>query len=1183
MITIYTVFFLATTLISFFVAFLAWQRKSLKGAKELTYLMIGAGIWTFWVMFETAATTIQGKAFWSGVEYIGAVSVPVLYLIFVLRFTDKEKYITPKYILLLFIIPVITLFLAITNEKHHLIWTGFSPISEKTNIMEYYHGIGFWIGHMAYNYFLFLLATIYLFSFIFNQVRIFRMQGLLVFIAGLCPWIASVFYLTGSNIVSGLNITPASIILSGSLFAFAIFYNYILDLVPVARKMLVETLPYGILVLDSKNRIQDINGVALSFLGIRNKNIIGFPAESSGAYSTDLLKAALDSESVDQIAIQSNNEIKIFSILKYAIENPPGSRLIVIHNITEIKNAELEIIKTKDLAVENEAKYKELFVKMMNAFALHEMIFNEKGEPIDYKFLEVNPAWEKIVGIKAEMVINKTIREIMPEVEDSWIQVYGRVVKTGIPEEFEDYNKATQKYFYVYAYRTEPGKFAVLFNDITERKQAEIGLVAAKEKTEKDEERYRTLYNSNPLMIFTVDADGIILSVNEAGVKQLEYSKEDLLGNSILLLFHDDDKQKVIELKEKCLLNPDKIMSWELRKISKNGKLIYVNEYARVIQANDGSKIILIMCEDITERKRTEKALIQAKEKAEKNEEQFKLLNSLTSEMLLLQDLESTYKFIAKNLQNYNPNTLVLYVSIDESSQQTRLEAISGLDNNLLKKVIKISGFNPIGKTYQLTELHLSIFKSGNFVEFKGGLTEFSASEFPTFATNAIEKLIGLHKIYTIGINKDDELLAAIHFLTFNKQVISDGNFIEVFVKQAGLVLQKIINEKALTIAKQKAEESDRLKSAFLANMSHEIRTPMNGILGFSGLLKEPKLTGEEQQEYIGIIEKSGTRMINIINDIVDISKIEAGLMTLDIKESDINEQIEYIYTFFKPEVEAKGMKLSFINTLPSKEAIISTDREKVFAILTNLVKNAIKYTNKGSIEFGYNKKGDYIEFFVKDTGIGIPRNRQEAIFERFIQADIEDKMARQGAGLGLAITKAYIEMIGGKIWVDSTEGNLPDDKAGGSTFYFTIPYNKATKKETKHDNIDVADELPKLDLKILIVEDDETSSNLLSIILDSFEKEIISVINGYEALEACRNNPDIDLILMDIQIPGMSGYEVTRQIREFNKEVVIIAQTAYGLSGDREKALDAGCNDYISKPIVKDELMSLIQQYFIK
>lgn len=348
MITIYTVFFLATTLISFFVAFLAWQKRLAKGAKELSLLMIAAGIWTFFVMLESAATTIPEKFFWSGLEYIGAVSTPVLYLFFVLRITGREKLITTKNILLLFIIPVFTLLLAITNEKHHLIWSGFSSISEDTNIMKYYHGIGFWICYAAYSNLLFFLASIYLYRYIFNQVSIFRIQGLLVFIAGLCPWIASLFYLSGASFVQGLDITPASIILSGSLFAFAILDFNFLDIVPVARKILVETLPDGILVLDAQNRIQDINGAAISFLGIRNKNIIGFPAESSGASFPSLLNAALDNNSVDQIEIRSVNEIKTFRIFKEAIESQLGSRLIIIYDITERMLAEAEVKHKND-------------------------------------------------------------------------------------------------------------------------------------------------------------------------------------------------------------------------------------------------------------------------------------------------------------------------------------------------------------------------------------------------------------------------------------------------------------------------------------------------------------------------------------------------------------------------------------------------------------------------------------------------------------------------------------------------------------------------------------------------------------------------------------------------------------------------------------------------------------------
>ena len=400
-------------------------------------------------------------------------------------------------------------------------------------------------------------------------------------------------------------------------------------------------------------------------------------------------------------------------------------------------------------------------------------------------------------------------------------------------------------------------------------------------------------------------------------------------------------------------------------------------------------------------------------------------------------------------------------------------------------------------------------------------------------------------------------------------------------VKRIGIardITERYQNIQELVKALEKAEQSDRLKSAFLANMSHEIRTPMNGILGFTELLKEPNLTGEEQQKYIQIIEKSGTRMLNIMNNIISISKIESGLMEVNIGETNINEQIEYIYTFFKPAVEGKGMRFLYNNSLPLIKANINTDREKLFAILTNLIKNAIKYSEEGSIEFGYNIKGKYLEFYVKDSGIGIKSNRQAAIFERFIQADIADKNAYQGAGLGLSISKAYVEMLGGKLWVESETGV-------GSTFYFTIPYTTELLKTDGITNSTAGDvmEVQLENLKILIVEDDETSDLLINIMLSEIGKEILHAKSGLEAIELCRNNPDTDLILMDIKMPVMDGHEATRQIRQFNKDVIIIAQTAHGLSGDKEKAIVAGCNAYISKPIKKVELLSLIQQYFIK
>ena len=386
--------------------------------------------------------------------------------------------------------------------------------------------------------------------------------------------------------------------------------------------------------------------------------------------------------------------------------------------------------------------------------------------------------------------------------------------------------------------------------------------------------------------------------------------------------------------------------------------------------------------------------------------------------------------------------------------------------------------------------------------------------------------------------------------------------------------------------AMERAEESDRLKSSFLANLGHEIRTPMNGILGFTELLKEPNLSIEEQRDFIQTIQISGTRLLNTLNNIIDVSKIEAGLMKVNNQVTDINEKMKFTYKFFKAEAETKGLEFSLKTGLPSEECFINTDNEKVYAVLSNLIKNAIKFTQTGSIEFGYVLKTAFepgspelnrsaeLEFYIKDTGVGIPRNHMELIFDRFRQGNESFDRQYEGSGLGLSICRSYVEMLGGKIWVESEE-------CFGSIFYFTIPYS-ISKEKTENENAGKADynygQLRKL--KILVVEDDEISYTLLRRMLMNISSEILHAVTGIQAIETCRNNADLDLVLMDIRMPQMDGNEATRQIRQFNRDVIILAQTAYTYSGDREKALAAGCNDYISKPNSLPSLFELIKKH---
>ena len=437
-------------------------------------------------------------------------------------------------------------------------------------------------------------------------------------------------------------------------------------------------------------------------------------------------------------------------------------------------------------------------------------------------------------------------------------------------------------------------------------------------------------------------------------------------------------------------------------------------------------------------------------------------------------------------------------------------------------------------------------------------------------------------------VRKNDGAVRWVHGI--GRLKLDDNNQPRMMLGTISDITEQKRAEQELIQAKEHAEESDKLKSAFLANMSHEIRTPMNGILGFADLLKEPDLTGEIQQEYISIIEKSGARMLNIINDIIDISKIESGQMKVTLSETNVNEMLLFISDFFRPEAEQKGIRLFLKTILSGNKSILITDKEKLYAVLANLVKNAIKFTKTGSIVIGCNfietlhatslPDATSLQFYVNDTGIGIPKEKQTAIFERFIQADISGKMANQGAGLGLAISKAYIQMLGGRIWVESNPDSQLEEI--GSSFNFTLPYHSGAKELIIKDNNPVPeDENQENKLKILIAEDDDGSIALISIVIRKLGKEIFKVKSGMEAVDTCRRNPNLDLILMDVQMPVMDGYEATRQIRQFNKKVVIIAQTAYALAGDREKALEAGCNDYISKPIRRQELITLIQKYF--
>jgi signal transduction histidine kinase len=370
---------------------------------------------------------------------------------------------------------------------------------------------------------------------------------------------------------------------------------------------------------------------------------------------------------------------------------------------------------------------------------------------------------------------------------------------------------------------------------------------------------------------------------------------------------------------------------------------------------------------------------------------------------------------------------------------------------------------------------------------------------------------------------------------------------------------------------KKRAIESDNLKSAFLANVSHEIRTPMNAIIGFSDLL-ENETDPDKRDNYIKMIQNSSSGLLELINELIDLSKIEAGDVQLSYSNFSIEElfiELTSIFTLELENKEKKSVKIEY--NLLNGDFLIYSDHYRLKQILSNLINNAVKFTSKGVIKFDCINKGSELLFSVSDTGTGIKEEDQLKIFDRFAKFNYQG-MNTEGSGIGLSIVEKIVKLFNGQIWFES-------EWEKGTIFYFKIPvYKNQMSKEIIENKVDV--EKIKLRNGVLVVEDDKNSGILMNEILKSLDIKAINVENGLEAIEYVKKNSEIQIVLMDLQLPEMNGYDATKEIKKINPHIKVIAQTAYAVVGDREKAIEAGCDDYITKPIDAKKLKDLISKY---
>lgn len=737
--------------------------------------------------------------------------------------------------------------------------------------------------------------------------------------------------------------------------------------------------------------------------------------------------------------------------------------------------------------------------------------------------------------------------------------------------------------------------------------------------------RYRRLFESAKDGILILDFEsGNIVDANPFIVKLIDYPLNEILGRKLweIGLFADKQESELafIELKINGYIR------YEDKPIKRrNGKTTEVEFISNVYLANN-VKVIQCNIRDITERKQAEKkqklttSILSILSSQENWEE---LIINILDEIKRYTGVENVLIHLTENEEHshYNEGKLSDY-QYDAKKYLYQKDQEAGLKFKLNEKSyincmcnVVISGktdaslpyFSIGGSFYSDNsyDIYTAIDKLENPIEvlnLSGSIDDNSVALIPLYSGNDIigilqlsDKRPDMFSIDTIHYLESIGKTIAIAFkriknenkIRNNEQFLKKQNLDYVSLNKEYSKLNKELSESIKHIkninseligAKSKAEESDRLKSAFLANMSHEIRTPMNAILGFSSFLLKPDLPREKVVRFVEIINTSSLQLMSIISDIIDISKIESGQLSINAQSVNIKNLLDQIYVSYSKGSKLQQVDLNFSINCPEDTVQIITDGNKIRQVICNLLDNAIKFTKKGKIEFGYTvlprHETSILQFFVKDTGMGIAPENKAVIFERFRQVESDDKQIYGGNGLGLSISKALVEKLGGNISVDSIIGK-------GSTFYFTIPFNKSNNTpRPEKPTIKLQRHVDWAEKTILIAVDEAFNYAYLKEVLLITKVKLIHAWNGKEAFEQICQLNNISLVLMDIKMPVMDGYESLKLIKQFKPGLPVIAQTSHALSQDRNLALKAGFDDYISKPISAESLVEIVSTY---
>ncbi len=905
---------------------------------------------------------------------------------------------------------------------------------------------------------------------------------------------------------------------------------------------------------------------------------------------------------------------------------------------------------TKNQLELSEAKYRTLFHSVDQGFCILEMIYDEADEPVDYRFIEVNPMFEKQTGLIDAQ--GKRVSELVPDLDDFWFKTYRKVAKSGKAIRFEQEAPAMGRIFDVFAFRIADDQFnrvGLLFSDITEKKIAQL--------------EYERSVDVSPAILWITEVDGSCSYLSKQWYQYTGQTEEEALGFGWLNATHPDDKEKTANIYlnanreqrpfycEYRLKTHDGSYRWAIDagnpRYDKYGKYL---GYAGTVF-------------DIHERKLAEEAAEKAQEQTLKEWITFQeVLNQTTIPIALLEGPDHRFTFTN---DAYNDAFGFTSSPIGKLAGEVFPDAFAQGFGNLLDKVYRT------GETFRGTEIFFERQSPGGekkefFIDFTYAakrntngeihgvlaaivdvsekviarrsieesrhvlktITDNAASSLfmmdkagrPTFMNPSAERLTG----YKLEEIKDRPLHYAVHYkrpdgthypmeecpidnAQSTMKVVQNQE--EVFVDKSGrlfpvsfsvsplqadgevsgsvLEFQDISKQKeseqALVLARDEAERANQLKSAFLANMSHEIRTPLGAMIGFADLLRDPGLSETERINYIDILSRNGENLSLIINDILDLSKVEAGHLTLEYTDAYPDQIAADVVSLLRVKAKEKDLTLDYTYDESSPRSIVS-DPLRVRQILLNLVGNAIKFTQYGSVKIrSYGCKTDdgrpAVCFEVADTGIGIPTSQQDRIFEMFVQADGTMTRRFGGTGLGLALSRRLARSMGGDVSVIKTQEGV------GTTFLVKIedqPHRRTSRSlgpsREKTAVIEIKDRALE-GIRVLVVDDAPDNQQLIWRYLTKQGALIETAENGWIGYRAALGG-NFDIVLMDIQMPVMDGYTATQKLRENGFSQPIIALTAHAMTEIRKKCLNVGCNAQLTKPINPKELIHTIATF---